>query len=200
MKTRQHRHGFSLIEVTFSILIVSILLSTSLVTLSNVVGMGHEERLQSQALRLANYLLGEVSALPFEDPEGSSGIGTDTSEVSDRFSWDDCDDCHNITLSPITTRNGTDIAPDWTAKFTVTWMTPNSLAVTATATDLKAIRLLLTHSSGQTVTLFVLRSRHGVLQEPATSAQITSSAEFLMKADSKPEQVFGARLNNQQGI
>ena len=91
------RHGaFTLAEV----LIASVVLAIAAAALTQAIVAGQVQTSEAlrdwRAVSLAEALLEEVLALPYDDPQGASAPGPEAGENS-RASFDNCDDFHGFT-------------------------------------------------------------------------------------------------------
>jgi peptidoglycan hydrolase-like protein with peptidoglycan-binding domain len=95
------------LEVTIATLLVGVLLVGSMNTVGTLV-LKHGLQAQGDVkLVLAHHLLSEIQQAAFEDPEGSSGLGTDAGEQqADREDFDDVDDYHEWSETEIHNRQG----------------------------------------------------------------------------------------------
>lgn len=146
---RRTPHGLTLVESVICISVVGVMLVAAL----NAVGAARltETRgLQRQRAHLiAQDLLNEIAALPYEDAEDASGFGSTAAERSGgtRAKFDDINDYANWTASPPTRRDGT-VIPDttgWSESVTVNYLDPNSLSLSI-ATAPAATRVTVTVS------------------------------------------------------
>ena len=113
------RAGFSIAEVTMSVLIVGILMVVALNTAGAAARSQIDNRDRVRAMLIANGLLAEILEQPFEDLGGSPKFGLENGEGSgDRKDFDDVDDYYNWS-SPPETKLGTAL--------------PNSSGLTTTA-------------------------------------------------------------------
>lgn len=116
--------AFSLIEVMIAMVVVAVLMSAAL----HAVGAAGSVRLHTteaaRANALAQDLMQEITALPYEDPDGAYGSFGPTSQEHDtgnRSLFNDADDYHEWEASPPQHKDGTPIAgyQGWTRRVTV---------------------------------------------------------------------------------
>lgn len=105
------QRGASLVELVMFILIVGVALAAVVGALGLASQRSAEPQLARQALAVAESLLEEVLALPFErdDPDGGvDGIGPDAGETrGGALRFDHVNDYHGLVLDPIAAIDGT---------------------------------------------------------------------------------------------
>ena len=160
-------HGFTMIETTVSIALVSILLIGSLSTFAYTTNTVNRDMDGLRALALAEDLFAEISTLHYTDPvDKTTRLGLDSSETSstDRTSLDDIDDYHGLSESTLRYRNGT-IIPNisgWTRQVTITGVDASTLNTTASVSStLRQVTITMRKSNGRTYTYHFFVSRDG---------------------------------------
>ncbi|MEM7477700.1 MAG: hypothetical protein AAF483_22150 [Planctomycetota bacterium] len=194
----RRRQGLSLIETTFSILLVSVLMVSSLSTIAHVTSVSSSEKMRLKAAQLADLYLQEICSKPFVCPDcGSNSIGKSNSEGSIRSNWNDFDDYHYLYLNPLTDEDGNSI-PDctgWKLWVTVRFARTSDPSQTVWwSTDLKRVKLFLEDPTGTYHYFYALRSKYGMLQEPQNS-DVFSGVEFQLQSGSESYQLRSAPLN-----
>ncbi|MBT8484419.1 MAG: prepilin-type N-terminal cleavage/methylation domain-containing protein [Phycisphaerales bacterium] len=167
--------GFTLIEVTLSLLIVGVVLVSSLYALGAVARLGRTVVDDDRARLLARSLLAEVIQSPYEDPDGSPVFGREFESGSTRDGWDDVDDYHGWSASPPQAKDGTPLSgfTDWTRQVSVAYASTGALATAVAETGLKRITVTVTDPSGVVTTVEALRSRASSYEQaPALDTQI----------------------------
>lgn len=171
---RCERRGFSLIEATISIVIVSIMLVSAL----SLVGAARlaESRTTDRAvgMGLAEDLLAEILEQPWIDiapTDGESHLGRENGEDdATRADFDDVDDYAGWTASPPETAGGTDL-PDldgWTRKAFVVWGTTATPDVRSTvSTTIKRITVVVYRDKLEVARLTALRTKGWAAAQPA---------------------------------
>ncbi|MCA9214085.1 MAG: PKD domain-containing protein [Planctomycetales bacterium] len=132
------RKGLSFIEVTISTMLVGLLFVGSLRMLAESTRAALLTQDRIHATRLADQLLREIIALPYEDPNESAVFGSEASElpVANRSNFDDVDDYHNWQETPPRDKNGNDLGySGWQWSVQVAYVDPASLT-SISASDL----------------------------------------------------------------
>ncbi len=177
-KHQNHRRGFTLIEATVSIVIVGVMFASALSMAGASKMTRHRRALSDRAHVLADALLAEVMALPYEDPdEATSALGQDASDVSVynakvagdpeghtvRRDWcDDIDDLNGWNQQPPVNYDGSAIAEaaGWQRKISVDWVkTDNLNAKSNVETGIKCIKVTVCYQDTFEITMVALRSR-----------------------------------------
>jgi type II secretory pathway pseudopilin PulG len=173
--------GFSMMETTVAISLVSILLVSSLQTLAFTTQHSNRDLENLRALGFAEQLLAEIVPLNYLDPiEPTTALGREPTETSttNRSAWDDVDDYNGIKESTLRYRDGTTIpnATGWLRGATVTSLVPSTLATTTDLTSpLRRITITLERSGGRSYTFQYLVSRDG-FRTPQSLATTTQPA------------------------
>jgi prepilin-type N-terminal cleavage/methylation domain-containing protein len=99
--TSRHSRGFSIIECAMSVVIVGVMLVAAI----NAAWLAEKSKViaaeRARASGLANALLAEIVAMPYNDPSGVNPIGLELNEVlGDRSTFDDIDDFHGYSATP----------------------------------------------------------------------------------------------------
>ncbi len=119
------RRGFSLVETAIATVLVGglFVVAMNMVGASRITQSRYADR--EQALLLAEDLLNDIVALPYEDPDGGIAFGIEIGEsLSLRLSFDDADDYHGTTESPPADSEGNAIpgAERFTRSVVVQWV------------------------------------------------------------------------------
>jgi len=190
-------------EVVVSAAIVGLMMVAAL----NSVGMVYRTRkLNADRMigpALAQSLMAEILARPYEDPETSSStIGVDTGEsAASRATFDDVDDYHNWSSTDAKAKDGTALSgyTGWGQQVTVTRGNVLTGGVWAGADyGLKRITVTVTSPAARQTQIIALRSKDGVLEQPlavATQAVTWLGAE-LRTGSSTKSQFEGATVAN----
>jgi hypothetical protein len=159
------RRGMTYVEVVVSLIILSTAMVASLQAFG-IYAMGSRDwGERARALELANQLMAEINALPFEDPMGSVGIGLESGEIAgDRTTFNDIDDYHGWDESPPTNRNGIALQAYAGYRRTVSVTSDNSLAaatgLSLPADAFKKIVVRVFKDEKELARLVTVRSRH----------------------------------------
>jgi MSHA pilin protein MshD len=110
---------------------------------------------------LASQLMTEILASDYIDTGDTPVFGLETGETgSSRALFDDVDDYHGWSESPVEDKDGAAISglSGWTRAVTVQWVDPSNVATVAGAeSGLKRITVTVTDSQGRTTTVTSLR-------------------------------------------
>ena len=162
---RRSRAGFTLAEA----MIASIVLAVATIGISSSIGASYQQdqsvQQMSTAIALNRQLMEEISAKPFDDPNGTSALGPETGE-STRSLYDNVDDYNGYSegLGALVDRNGT-LYPTNDQQFTRAVVVAS---VTQTVTNLGGdipgltVTITLTHRSGEVWTFarFIPKPAH----------------------------------------
>lgn len=157
--------GFTMIEAVLSVVIVGLMLLAAMTALG-AVGTSRLSLVEQQrGLALAESMLAEIVNLPYVDPDALPGgsLGPSAAEVApgNRTLFDDVDDYHGWTASPLQWNDGATIdnTIGWTREVTVAWVDPNN-PDTASVIETGAKRISVTVKRGDKIaaTLAVIRT------------------------------------------
>ena len=146
------QRGFSLIEAVIAMVLVSVMLTAALRTVASArVSMASTAE-RARGAALAERLMTEILALPFEDPQSPGSIGPESGETGlGRALFDDVDDYHGLAESPPLDTSGVELlgVSGWRWSVQVQYVQPGTPGtVSGTATTMKRIRV--TVESGRT--------------------------------------------------
>lgn len=133
-RSRPRHSAFTMIEVVISTLLVGTVLVAAMNNMGAATRGQLDNRERSQASLLAGQLMEEITALPYGDPEGGTGLGTDTGESSTtRADFDDVDDYAGWIKTPPQDKQGNALTSGTGLSRTVTvdYMDPSNLANTS---------------------------------------------------------------------
>ncbi len=141
------------------------------------------------APHLGHQLMGEVLALPYEDPEAPGmPIGPDAGESTvTRSDFDDLDDYAGWDQTPPQAKDGTPIpnASGWRREVFINYFDPATGGTTATDTGVKLIRVKVSPPSGSSLELEAIRSRWGALeQDSAIDTTLVNSLDGTLQIGS----------------
>lgn len=166
------RRGFTLIEATISIVIVSVILLAALSTAGATARAQRVIESTSRGPELVRQLMGEILGTAFVDPEDlNASLGRDSGESGsdDRADLDDVDDYDGLVEVALVYRGGSPV-PDttgWTRSVTVRYTNPVTLAdMGSTESNLKRVTVTATSPAGEATVLLALRSRYGAGEQP----------------------------------
>ena len=182
---RPPRRGLTLVEVMFSIVIMSTMMVAALGTVGAAAKSRLAQRDSAMGLALARQLTGEIMQTRYADLVDAT-FGIEAGET--RATFDDVDDYNNLTESSAAYADGTVIAgaTGWQRRATVQWVTPvDPATVSATDQGLKRITVTVTSPGGKVTTLVSLRSNgDGYENTPGSQATYTCWAGVSLQVGS----------------
>jgi type II secretory pathway pseudopilin PulG len=134
---RRKASGFSLVESVFAIVIVGTMFAAAMSTLGASKRTQLRLTKQNQAAWLADSLLAEIMEQAYIEPtESVVTFGKEALETgqSNRSTYDDVDDYHNLKTSPPVLKDGSaidGIGATWKRKITISWIDPTNVPNTA---------------------------------------------------------------------
>lgn len=157
--------GFTIVEVTISLVIVSVVLVAALSTVGASQAMRFRSDRRSRGLLLAQDLMSEILRVPYEDPDQTPVNGLEPEEGStDRTDFDDIDDYGGWVGSPVVHVDGTPVlnAAGFQREVSVEWLNATDFLLTSgSETGMKRIRVKITAGGQEIVTLETMRARVG---------------------------------------
>ncbi|MCA9296920.1 MAG: carbohydrate binding domain-containing protein, partial [Phycisphaerales bacterium] len=201
----RRRRGFSLVEATISLTIVSVMVLASMNAVSGAVESAQRGPQMHLATRLAEDLLHEITAQHYAEPTdtGTLPFADDPGErdTGDRSLFDDVDDYAGWSASPPEMKDGTAItrAEGWTRSVKIDRLNASTFTSTTAETGLKQITVVVTDPAGVTTTLVGLRSRAGMVDNASLARAHTHWMEVDVQSGSNGKTVYhtSARLLNQ---
>jgi len=161
--SRPTRRGFSLIEATFSVVLVAVMFAAVMTTVAAARVVRYKTDGRSRGSTLAHDLMAEILQTPYEEPDGPGALGRDPSESGgNRADFDDVDDYDDWNSSPPELRDGTALSlpVGWSRAVEVRWVVANNLTVTAgTETDAKRIIVTVKHNNVTMAQITAIRTR-----------------------------------------
>lgn len=157
---RGRRGGFTLVEVSVCVVIVGVMLAAVMQTVGQSSVMQFRLAERSRAAQLARSMMAEILAQPYQDAlVATTTLGPEPGEL--RATYDDIDDYNGLTESPPTAKDGTSLnlpsASTWRRSVSVAWVTPTTLASSATESGLKKITVSVYHRGTLVYTLSALK-------------------------------------------
>jgi len=178
--------GFTLVEATLSLVIVSIMLVASLALFGSFARASRARSDQTRAMLLAQQLMGEIVQYPYSDPNGSSNpnvLAPDAGET--RSTFNDVGDFNGWSESPPVDRSGVALAgfTGWKRSVAVSFVDPtNPSAATSGDQGLKRIVVTVTTPLGKSITLTALRTASGLYEHsPSTPITFNSWATVVLQ-------------------
>ncbi len=154
--------AFTLIEVMMSVIVVGVMFVAVLNTVGSARVGEYKIVERNRGQLLAQDLMAEILQQAYDDPNDPVVFGTESGEGTDnRTDFDDVDDYHGWSKSPLQRRDGT-VIPDldgWGRSVAVVWVNLADLSQTA-ASDQGAKRMTVSVShNGLTVaSMFAFRT------------------------------------------
>jgi type II secretory pathway pseudopilin PulG len=160
---RPTRRGFSLIEATFSVILVAVMFAAVMTTVGAARVVRYKTDGRSRGSTLAHDLMAEILQAPYEEPDGPAALGRDPSESGvDRADFDDIDDYDDWDSSPPELRDGTPLSlpAGWSRAVEVRWIVADNLAITSgTETNAKRIVVIVKHNNVTMAQITAIRTR-----------------------------------------
>lgn len=157
------RRGFSLIEATFSVILVAVMFAAVMTTVGAARVVRYKTDGRSRGSTLAHDLMAEILQTPYEEPDGPGALGRDPSESGgDRADFDDIDDYDDWDASPPELKDGTamNLPVGWSRAVEVRWIFANNLTLTSgTETDAKRIIVTVKHNNVTMAQITAIRTR-----------------------------------------
>ena len=161
--SRPTRRGFSLIEATFSVVLVAVMFAAVMTTVGAARVVRYKTDGRSRGSTLAHDLMAEILQTPYEEPDGPAALGRDPSESGgNRAQFDDVDDYDDWNSSPPELKDGTALSlpVGWSRAVEVRWIVANNLTLTSgTETDAKRIIVTVKHNNVTMAQITAIRTR-----------------------------------------
>jgi MSHA pilin protein MshD len=154
--------GFSIVEVTVSIVLTGIMLTVALQTVSQSNLTQHRTLERARAGELARMLANEILQHSYVEPVAAATFGAESGET--RATYDDVDDYNGLSESPPRYRDGTTVngprANTWRRTVSVTWANPITLADASPYQEsgIKKITITVSRNNVPLATVTTLRS------------------------------------------
>jgi len=159
------KRGFTIVEATISLVIVSVVLVAALSTVGASQAMRFRMDRRTRGLLLAQDLMNEILQLTYEDPDQTPVNGLEPGEGStDRTDFDDIDDYGGWNRSPLVHVDGTAVlnADGFRREVSVEWLQGINFSQTSVSeTGMKRIRVTITAGEQEIVTLEAMRAGVG---------------------------------------
>ena len=161
--SRPTRRGFSLIEATFSVILVAVMFAAVMTTVGAARVVRYKTDGRSRGSTLAHDLMAEILQVAYEEPDGPGPLGRDSGESGgNRADFDDVDDYDDWNSSPPELKDGTALSlpVGWSRAVEVRWVVANNLTLTAgTETDAKRIIVTVKHNNVTMAQITAIRTR-----------------------------------------
>ncbi len=156
------RHGFTLVEVVFSIVLVSGLVIVALDTVGASVVARQTLGQRSVGLLLARDLMSEIMLQEYTEPDETAVFGPESSETGgSRLLFDDVDDYNGWNASPPQLKDGSEIAnlDGWSRGVTVDYVKSKRLdTVTAADEGVKRVTVTATYAGAEVISMVAVRA------------------------------------------
>ncbi|MGH7179607.1 MAG: type II secretion system protein [Tepidisphaeraceae bacterium] len=144
------RRGFTIIEASVSVIIVSVMLVAALQTVSQAALLQHRIGQRARAKELARAMMTEILQQAYVEPGASPTFGPEPGEV--RSGFDDVDDYNGLVEASPTSKDGTGLTVNrgatWSRSVTVVWANPVTLATASPQVETGAKKITVTVFSG----------------------------------------------------
>ena len=196
------RRGFTLIEATIAIVIVSVMLVTALHTFGSLARGRQIVSTRYTAPGLASQLMSEIVQNRYDEPSETFVFGPEATETGGtRADFDDVDDYHGWSASPPQEMDGTAISglTSWQRSVTVQYVDPaDPDTVSGTDQGLKRITVTVSHPDGAQASLTCLQtsSGQGTLTGPQTDYVKWVGVELQIGPNGRTRVDFGTNLLN----
>lgn len=163
LRSPRFRRALTLAEAVVSMVIVSTLLVAALTAAGGVRLTEQTNRDRVRGIQLAQDLLAEIMAQPYEDPDhtaGTFGLGSDEVGDGSRALWEDVDDYDGWSASPPEEKDGTPLTgfEGWERRVAVAWVSPGEVDLTVSADQrVKRITVTVLKAGGEVAELSGLR-------------------------------------------
>ncbi len=170
-RSANHR-GLTLAEAVVSSAIVGMTLVAALSTVG-IAARAHRS-IQASAIgpALAEHLIAEMLALPYDDPESPGALGREAGETTARSTWDDLDDYFDLAETTIGDRSGNSLSLTGYARYvSVNFVDPdNPLATVIDDRGLKLITVVVVSPDGRSHNTQTLVSRQRTVDQAHDAA------------------------------
>lgn len=158
--SKQHRGGFSLVEVVISTFLVGMVLVGAMKALGASIRANERTHQSGRAVLLADALISEIQRQDYaDDVTPTFGLESDEQGSSDRSNFDDVDDYDDWLASPPQKVDGTVLAglTGWERSVTISHLDPETLTPLADSNDL-GVKQIVVQVSRNGETLAVLQA------------------------------------------
>lgn len=176
----KHAHGFSMVEVVLSTVILSVLLTSALSTISAAKKGGRVMLDKAIGTELALNMMDELSLLKYEEITGDDSIGTESGEDNDdRRDKDDIDDYHGWSQSPPLDIDNRELPyTDYTRSVEVVWV-DSDLNVVGSNSQMKRVSVTITRGTvevGKAVRYFSLHGLNTTMSQQIHADTVISES------------------------
>jgi type II secretory pathway pseudopilin PulG len=184
------QRGMTLIEATFSVLLVGVMMVAVLSMFGGVAKSRQSLTIQQFGPALARHLMSEVLQAQYQSPTFPANWGPESDEITGtRAAFNDVDDYNGWTETTPKDKNGNLLpnATGWTRTVQVVYIDPANTGGSGISTDmgLKKITVTVTSPSGIQAVLVGLRSKY-TDQPSATQVQRLTWVNVGLQIGSDP--------------
>jgi type II secretory pathway pseudopilin PulG len=158
----RNRNGISLVELAIATVLTGILMVAALQSAGQAMVAQRVTADRSLGHLLAQSLLNEIRALPYEEPGMNEPVlGPDAGEnAAIRTTLDDIDDYHGLTESPPKARDGASLGntTGWTRTVSVAWVRADDFSSSASASGAKRITVTASYNGTPVATATAVRT------------------------------------------
>ncbi|HEX8911645.1 MAG TPA: prepilin-type N-terminal cleavage/methylation domain-containing protein [Humisphaera sp.] len=168
-RRRPARRGLTLVEVTFSVVIMALLLATAMGTIGGAARTRLVQRDRAKGLAIARQLLAEIQQGLYKGA-GTTTLGPEAGQA--RAAYDDVDDYAGLSECPPAYADGVAVTgyTGWRRAVTVQWVSPTDPSTVVTSDQgLKRITVTVTAPDGKATTLTALRSKYDAYEQTLTA-------------------------------
>jgi MSHA pilin protein MshD len=189
--------GFTLVEATFSLVIVAIMMSAALATLGTAARSRNNQQETLRGITLARRLMSEIVSKSYQQANFvTATLGPELGET--RATFNDVDDYAGYSDSPPVDSSGSAIAgyTGWTRSVEVKWVDASTLLpVTVQAeTGVKRITVTATAPSGRSWSVSAIRTASSVYDKGGT-VTYPSTATVTIQIGSNSATSATSRIN-----
>ncbi len=160
----RRRVGFTLVEAAISTVIVGTMFVAALNTVGAARVAQYKTALVGRGRMYAEALLTEILQQSYQEPGATYVFGREAGESDAiRTAYDDVDDYHGWTESPLAAKDGTALpnSANWSRTVTVEWIDPlDPKQVSGTETGAKRITVVATFRNVPQATVVAIRTAH----------------------------------------
>ena len=182
------RRGLSQVEVVISALLIGVVLVGAMKVVGGSLKTRQTAVAQLDGPMLADELLAEIMAKPYEDPELPGGaVGLDSGESAPRVNFDDVDDFHNWDQTPPQDKDAVAMTDytGWRREVDVWQAERTGGTATGSETGLKLIRVRVTSPDSDVYDRFAYLQKDGALeQKPAVDTTVVTRIEAALQLGS----------------
>ncbi len=156
--------GFTLVEAALSTILVAVMFVAALNTVGAAQLAQHQAALVGRGRMFASSLMQEILQQSYQEPGTTWVLGREAGESdTSRTAYDDVDDYHGWTESPLVAKDGTALpnSANWSRTVTVEWVDPQQpKQVRGTETGAKRITVVAAFRNVPQATVVAVRTAY----------------------------------------